>query len=135
MPAVFQYRCCMIDTITLGRADKNRGGNRWSDYDVYDGERVIGRIILHPQAPEARQWLWTITARGRKASMADRGYAASREDALAGCGSVRCSSRRRSTDAKRGLVYGSVRSLQRPDMGCVRQRAHGEADVVQCAEG
>ena len=80
---VFQYRCCMIDTITLGRADKNRGGNRWSDYNVYDGERVIGRIILHPQAPEARQWLWTITARGRKASMADRGYAASREDALA----------------------------------------------------
>jgi hypothetical protein len=85
MQAVFQYRCRMIDNITLSHADKSRGGLRWSDddYDVHDGERVIGRIILHPHAPEGRPWLWTITAHGRKVSMADRGYAASREDALA----------------------------------------------------
>jgi hypothetical protein len=74
----------MIDNIILSRADKNRAGRRWSDddYDVYDGERVIGRILLHPQAPEGWPWFWTITAQRRKASMADRGYAASREDAL-----------------------------------------------------
>jgi hypothetical protein len=38
----------------LVRANKSRGGDRWSgdDYDVYDGDRVIGRIMLHPQAPK-----------------------------------------------------------------------------------
>ena len=39
------------------------------------------------------------------------------------------SSRRRPTDAKRGLVYSSARPLQRPDMGRFGQPAHGEADV------
>ena len=34
---------------TLIRASKSRGGE-WPDdnYDVYDGERVVGRIMLHP---------------------------------------------------------------------------------------
>jgi hypothetical protein len=54
MPGLFQYRCHMIEagTITLCRANKDRGRRRWSDddYDVYDGEWVIGRIMLHPQA-------------------------------------------------------------------------------------
>jgi hypothetical protein len=77
----------MIDTatFTLIRINKSRGGGHWpdDDYDVCDGVRVIGRIVKHPRGPEGRPWLWTITAHGRKASWADRGYAANREDAMA----------------------------------------------------
>jgi hypothetical protein len=73
-------------TLSLVHASKSRGGVLWSkdDYDVYDGERrVIGRIMLHPQARKDRPWLWTITVRARIASLSDSGYAASREQALA----------------------------------------------------
>ena len=52
------------------------------DYDVYDGERVIGRIILYPHR-EGRQWFWIITARERTPTLSDLGYATSREQAMA----------------------------------------------------
>ena len=74
--------------LVLVSARKSRGGDHWSldDYDVRLGNaegKVIGRIFLHPQAPQGQPWFWTITALGRKASLADRGYAASREQAMA----------------------------------------------------
>jgi hypothetical protein len=31
------------------------------DYDVLDGERVIGRIFRSSTAPQDRPWMWTIT--------------------------------------------------------------------------
>jgi len=73
-------------TLTLVHASKSRGGILWSkdDYDVCDDERrVIGRIMLQPQARKDRPWLWTITARGRIPTLSDSGYATSREQAMA----------------------------------------------------
>jgi len=65
-------------------ANKRRSGGHWDadDYDVSDGDQVIGRIMLCQQGPDGRPWFWTIIARGQK-SFADRGYAASREEAMA----------------------------------------------------
>ena len=72
-------------TLTLVRANKSRGGGHWSDhdYDVYASDRVIGRIMLHPQAPKDQPWFWTITAREVKPSIYNRGYAATPEQAMA----------------------------------------------------
>ena len=51
--------------LTLKRASKSRPDGQWSDddYDVFDGDRLIGRILLVPQAPGGQPWFWTITAR------------------------------------------------------------------------
>ena len=71
--------------LTLVRANKSRPSGEWSrdDYDVYDGDRVIGRIFLHPQAPHGRPRFWSITAGEAKSSIFNKGYAASREQAMA----------------------------------------------------
>jgi hypothetical protein len=74
----------MRTTLLLIRANKSRGGGFWpdDDYDVRDdGRRVIGRIMLHPQAPKDAPWFWTIV-QGVPPSTANHAYAATREDAM-----------------------------------------------------
>jgi len=57
--------------LLLKQANKSRPIDQWSDtdYDVWDGNQHIGRII------------WSITARVPQGPY-DRGYAATREEAM-----------------------------------------------------
>jgi hypothetical protein len=69
-------------SLTLKRASKHRSGGPGDDddYDVFDGERTIGRIMLHPHAPKERPWFWTVSRFPQKPT--ERGYSATREDAM-----------------------------------------------------
>ncbi len=69
------------NALTLMRASKSRDGE-WSadDYDVFEGNQRVGRISLTTQAPQGMPWFWAITARPESAQ--NRGYAASREQAM-----------------------------------------------------
>ena len=74
-----------LDHFVLIKASKSLGG-AWADddYIVRDRARnvVVGRIMLHPQAPKGQPWLWTITAREIPESVHNRGYSATRERAM-----------------------------------------------------
>jgi len=69
--------------LTLKRTYESPPVGPWSDYDydVFDGDQRVGRIMLAQQTPEGRPWFW-MTARVLQ-SMDDHGYAASREHAMA----------------------------------------------------
>jgi hypothetical protein len=68
--------------LTLNRASKSRPSGQWSedDYDVFDGEQHVGRIMWTHAANRDRPWFWTARV---PQYPHDRGYSASREAAMA----------------------------------------------------
>jgi hypothetical protein len=68
--------------MTLDLRQTNLPSKPADDYEVFDASRRIGRIMLHPVAPQGNPWFWTITVRFPQ-STADRGYATTREEAMA----------------------------------------------------
>ena len=73
--------------LVLVSVRKGRGADHWdkNDYDVRLGDAsggVVGRIFRQPRAQMEQPWFWTITAREQPSSVYNRGYAASREQAM-----------------------------------------------------
>ena len=78
-----KYGDSLRTMMTLVHASKS-DGDQWSgdDYVVFDGGQCIGHIMRTHQAPPRKPWFWTIFVREPQA-MHDRGYAATREQAMA----------------------------------------------------
>ena len=69
--------------LTLASTKRYFGFGDKDDHVVLDGGRVIGRIFITPQAPQAGPWFWTITAMEYPRTIHSRGYSETREQAMA----------------------------------------------------
>jgi hypothetical protein len=72
-----------MKTLILKKTRAHYGEAHWpdNDYVVLDANKVVGRIMLHPQAPKEQPWFWSIT-QGLTPSTQNRGYAATRLQAM-----------------------------------------------------
>lgn len=53
------------------------------DYDIWDDKgKIVGRVFRAANAPKDQPWFWIVTERAAR-MLTDRGYAATREHALA----------------------------------------------------
>jgi hypothetical protein len=66
--------------LTLVSASK--AGNRDS-FAVFDGKDCVGHVMRTQKSPAGKPWFWTIFVSARHSSTVDRGYAATREQAMA----------------------------------------------------
>lgn len=69
--------------LTIRRANVSAKGGHWrhEDYDVFDGEREIGRIYLVDGCDGKESWFWGVSFQVTKRN--SYGYATSLEEAKA----------------------------------------------------
>ena len=67
----------MLTLVSASKAD-----NRDS-FAIFDGEDCIGHIMRTQKSPQGKPWFWTIFIGAAPGMVSDRGYAATREQAIA----------------------------------------------------
>ena len=69
--------------LTFKRTYEYRPVGPWSfeDYNVFDDGQCVGHVLHDLYGPEGRSWFWSIDV-SEQQNIQDRGYAASREQAL-----------------------------------------------------
>jgi len=73
------------DYLVLKRASASRSSSEWSDddFDVLCDGVVVGRIMKAAAVPVGMPWMWTLAYDYHEDRTLTRGYAATREDAMA----------------------------------------------------
>ena len=70
--------------LRLTRSKSRPSGTRTdANFDVFEGEQRIGRIVWLSPSQRDRPWMWSITCSWILLTVEDRGYAASLEAAMA----------------------------------------------------
>ena len=67
----------MLTLVSASKADNP------DSFAVFDGEDCVGHIMRTPKSPPGKPWFWTIFVSDRYSGIVDRGYAATREQAMA----------------------------------------------------
>jgi hypothetical protein len=67
----------MLTLVGTSKADDR------DSFAVFDGEDCVGHIMRTHKSPPGKPWFWTIFVSDRHNITVDRGYAATREQALA----------------------------------------------------
>ena len=67
----------MLTLVSASKADNP------DSFAVFYGEDCVGHIMRTQKSPPGKPWFWTIFVSDRHSSTVDRGYAATREQAMA----------------------------------------------------
>jgi hypothetical protein len=67
----------MLTLVSASKADSP------DSFAVFDGDDCVGHIMRTQKSPPGKPWFWTIFVGDTHISAVDRGYAATREQALA----------------------------------------------------
>jgi hypothetical protein len=92
--------------LTLVSASKE--DNRDS-FAIFEGAHCVGHIMRTHRAPQGKPWFWTIFA--LPSNMPDRGYAATREQAIADIEALWVSSKKMSARTSKHALNGTCRAL------------------------
>jgi len=75
-----EYRFNIFSMLTLVSASK---ADNSDSFAVFEGDDCVGHIMHTQKSPPGKPWFWTIFVGDTRISTVDRGYAATREQALA----------------------------------------------------